>query len=243
MDRKSGVTPRSIPKNLTRGPHFFPFRLTGPSKRSLRRAEIIADDTPRILSPSPSRTRNVIARRKRRRVAPRPATAHRPPARRTPGFLNPLTSFPAPAHRVPRTPSPEFPGAPHHPSRKASPDAAGSPARQGFAKALTSLTGINGVYFYYSQHICPASRCADNDFTSVPRPNDQTNQSVKHLTVRERMEKTNCDQSVTSIYSLCFTKRPGVSPGNRPALHPRGPLLLPRYALSGRMYQTIRILL
>lgn len=39
---------------------------------------------------------------------------------------NPLTSFPAGSHRLPRTPSPACPVEPHQVSRKASPDRAGS---------------------------------------------------------------------------------------------------------------------
>ena len=68
---------------------------------------------------------------------------------------NPLTSFPAMAHRLSRSPSPNPPAGPHPGSRKASPDRPQSHARQGFAVALTFLTGIKGVYFYDSQARLP----------------------------------------------------------------------------------------
>jgi hypothetical protein len=48
---------------------------------------------------------------------------------RIPSLLNPLTSFPALAHRQSRTPSPAVPAGAHQMSRKASPHQSESPAR------------------------------------------------------------------------------------------------------------------
>jgi hypothetical protein len=114
-------------------------------------------------------------------------------------ILNPLTSFPALAHRRSRSPSPDNPAGPHPGSRKASPDRAGSPTRQGFAVALTFLTGIKGVYFYVSQARFPPRVLQDIHNSTQP-----TTRTLLALRSRETT-----DRSRIVVKTYAYTKAYG----------------------------------
>jgi hypothetical protein len=123
------------------------------------------------------------------------------PESRIPRLPKPLTFFPEPAHRPPRTPSPACPAHPHRTSRKASPDPAVSLAWYGFAMALTFLTGIKGVYFYYSQARLPSA------FPEIPSSNAKDRREHTPLPARETGGKilaTMKKQAFTIAYETNF---------------------------------------
>jgi len=127
---------------------------------------------------------------------------------RIPSIPNPLTSFPALAHRHSRSPSPHFPAAAHPGSRKASPDRPESPARQGLAVALTFLTGIKGVYFYISQARIPPRATQDIHIQSQPPGNVFDAARVKQRIAVKLSEKFARLQGLMKQSSICFTEKP-----------------------------------
>lgn len=121
-DQQTGKIAPGVPKNLTRGPHFFLHWLTRRAKSPANGLKNPVDHRPCILSPSRISPVTQYRHPKRCGRPGPPVIAHRQAGRRKAFLPNPLTSFPATTHHAPRTPSPDFPGAPHHRSRKASPD-------------------------------------------------------------------------------------------------------------------------